>query len=197
MHRTSTLECRGAVQTNSKITTLNPFLNKYRILRVEGRLRNSKLQYEHKHPMLLPSEHTLTRMIVIHEHERQMHAGSTGTLAAVRSRFWIINSRSTVRKIIFRCMIRFRTNPENTEYQMGNLPDSRLNNDRPFTVVGVDFAGPLLIKDSKLRNRKFIKCYLSVFVCFSTKAVHLEVVGDLSSDAFLRAETFCIASKLM
>lgn len=74
-------------------------------------------------------------MIVIHEHERQMHAGLTGTLAAVRSRFWIINSQSTVRKIIFRCMTCFRTNPKNTEYQMGNLPDFRLNNDRPFTVV--------------------------------------------------------------
>lgn len=181
------LERGGAVSTNSKIAALNPFLDEYRILRVGGRLKNSKLQYEHKHPMLLPSDHALTRMIVIHEHERQMHAGLMGTLAAIGSRFWIINSRSTVRKIIFRCMICFRTNPRSTEYQMGNLPDSRVNNDKPFTVVGIDYAGPLVIKDSKLRNRKFIKFYLSVFVCFSTKAVHLEVVGDLTSDAFLNA----------
>jgi len=181
------LKRNKTVKFNSKIASLNPFLDEHSIIRVGGRLRNSTLQYEHKHPILLPSNHALTRMIIMHEHERQMHAGLTGTLAAVRSRFWILSSRSTVRKIRFRCMICFRTDPRNTEYQMGNLPNSRLSSDRPFTVVGIYFAGPLSIKDSKLRNRKFIKCYLSVFVCFSTKAVHLEVVGDLSSDSFLNA----------
>lgn len=70
---------------------------------------------------------------------------------------------------------------------MENLPSSRLNSGRPFTTVGIDFAGPFLIKDGKLRSRKIIKCYLSVFVCFSSKAVQLELVGDLTSDAFLNA----------
>ena len=70
---------------------------------------------------------------------------------------------------------------------MGNLPEKRLKCDRPFTVVGIDFAGPLLIKDGRLKNRKIVKCYLSIFVCFSTKAVHLELVSDLLSDSFLNA----------
>lgn len=129
--------------------------------------------------MLLPNNHIFTCMIVMHEHERLMHAGLTGTLAAFRTRFWLLNSRSTVRKIIFRCMVCFRTGPRSANYQMGNLPEFRLNADRPFAVVGIDFAGPLLIKDGKLRNRKIVKCYLCVFACFSTKAVHLEVVGDV------------------
>lgn len=90
--------------------------------------------------MLLPSDHALTRMIVMHEHERQMYVGLTGTLAAVRSRFWILNSCSTLRKIIFQCMIPFRADPRNVEYQMENLPDSRLNNNRSFTVVGISLV---------------------------------------------------------
>lgn len=107
------LERKRTVRIDSKRLSLNLFLKEQRILRVGGRLRNSKLQYEHKHPMLLSSNSTLTRMIVMHEHEKQMHAGLTGTLATIRLRFWILNSRSTVRKIIFRCMICFRTDSRN------------------------------------------------------------------------------------
>lgn len=181
------LERKGIVPANSKILSLNPFVNKQRILRVEDRLINSKLHFTHKHPMLLPNNHTFTRMVIVHEHKKQMHAGVAGTLAAVKTRFWPLNARNTIRKIIFQCMACFRANPKGANYQMGNLPKSRLNADKPFTVVGIDFTGPLLIKDGKLRNRKIIKCYLCVFVCFTTKAVHLEIVGDLISDSFLNA----------
>ncbi|XP_012542665.2 uncharacterized protein LOC105840305 [Monomorium pharaonis] len=183
----NSLERENAVRSSSKILSLNPFLDEYRILRVGGRLKNSKLQYEHKHPMLLPNKHVFTQMLITYEHEKQMHAGLTSTLAAIRTRFWILNARSTVRKIIFRCMICFRTAPKGESYQMGNLPESRVNADRPFTVVGIDYAGPFLVKDGKLLNRKLVKCYLCIFVCFSTRAVHLEVVGDLTSDSFLNS----------
>ncbi|XP_011867249.1 PREDICTED: uncharacterized protein LOC105561650, partial [Vollenhovia emeryi] len=70
---------------------------------------------------------------------------------------------------------------------MGDLPGSRLRADKPFARVGIDFAGPLFIKDGKLRNRKIVKVYLCVYVCFSSKAVHLELVGDLTSESFLNA----------
>lgn len=181
------LEKDKVIPSNSKILSLNPFLDEQRILRVGGRLRNSNLPYESKFPMIIPSSHAFTRLIVMYEHERHLHAGLTGTLASVRTRFWPLNDRNTVRKIIFQCMTCFRVKPKSLDYQMGNLPASRLNSDRPFTTVGVDFASPLLIKDGKLRNRKIIKCYLSVFVCFSTKAVHLELVGDLTSESFFNS----------
>jgi hypothetical protein len=70
---------------------------------------------------------------------------------------------------------------------MGDLPKERLQPSRPFSTSGVDYAGPYLIKSSKLRNAKKVKSYIALFVCFSTKAVHLELVGDLTTESFLAA----------
>ena len=67
------------------------------------------------------------------------------------------------------------------------LPEARMTESRPFTHVGVGYCGPFQIKGKRHRNRRQIKAYVAVFVCFATKAVHLEVVSDLSSEAFIAA----------
>lgn len=56
-----------------------------------------------------------------------------------------------------------------------------------FFHCGVDYAGPLIIRTSHLRAAKTTKRYVAVFVCLSTKAIHLEAVTDLSTNAFLAA----------
>ncbi|XP_059059534.1 uncharacterized protein LOC131852816 [Achroia grisella] len=68
---------------------------------------------------------------------------------------------------------------------MGNLPSVRTNATFPFHASGTDFAGPFMISSKKGRGNRITKCYLCLFVCLSTRAVHLEVVGDLSSQAFI------------
>ena len=75
--------------------------------------------------------------------------------------------------------------PREINYLMGNLPETRLSFVRPFLKEGVDFCGPFFTKEHRHRNRTKIKTYVSVFVCFSTKAVHLELANDLTTDAFL------------
>jgi hypothetical protein len=70
---------------------------------------------------------------------------------------------------------------------MGNLPPHRIQQARAFLKTGVDFAGPLWIKQHTGRNSKSIKVYVAVFVCFDTKAIHHEAVSNLSSDAFIAA----------
>lgn len=70
---------------------------------------------------------------------------------------------------------------------MGDLPVDRVSVTRPFSGVGTDFAGPFTVKVSHLRNAKTYKCYLCVFVCLSTKAVHLELVSALSTESFIAA----------
>lgn len=59
--------------------------------------------------------------------------------------------------------------------------------ERAFTKTGVDFAGPFRGKASFRRNAPLNKSYACLFVCFGTKAVHIELVGDLTTQAFLRA----------
>ena len=70
---------------------------------------------------------------------------------------------------------------------MADLPATRVQRWRPFARVGVDYAGPLQMRELQLRKSRIFKIYIAVFVCFGVKAVHLEVVSDLSTDAFLAA----------
>ncbi|GBP90853.1 hypothetical protein EVAR_102505_1 [Eumeta japonica] len=72
---------------------------------------------------------------------------------------------------------------------MSDLPADRVTSSGVFNTVQTDFAGPFFVKASKLRNAKLLKAYLCVFVCSVLKAVHLEVVGNLSTKGFLAALT--------
>jgi hypothetical protein len=68
---------------------------------------------------------------------------------------------------------------------MADLPAARVQQYRPFVHVGIDYAGPLQMRESQLRKSRTYKVYIAVFICFSTKAVHLELVSDLSTEAFM------------
>ena len=71
---------------------------------------------------------------------------------------------------------------------MGKLPNERITPSHPgivFAIVGVDYAGPIKIKCGPKHKSIIIKAYIYVFVAMSVKAVHIEVVSDLTTDAFL------------
>ncbi|GFW87890.1 integrase catalytic domain-containing protein [Trichonephila clavipes] len=70
---------------------------------------------------------------------------------------------------------------------MGNLPKHRVTLERPFFSCGIDYAGPVLIKCNKGRGTKSTKRYIALFECLSTKALHFEAVGDLTTDSFISA----------
>ncbi|GFW90892.1 integrase catalytic domain-containing protein [Trichonephila clavipes] len=70
---------------------------------------------------------------------------------------------------------------------MGNLPKHRVTLERPFFSCGIDYAGPVLIKCNKGRGTKSTKGYIALFVCLATKAVHIEALGDLTTDSFIAA----------
>ncbi|GBN90505.1 hypothetical protein AVEN_67660-1 [Araneus ventricosus] len=54
-----------------------------------------------------------------------------------------------------------------------------------FSNCGIDFCGPFLIKYKGQRKGTFQKVYIAVFICFATKAIHLEIVTDLTSNALI------------
>jgi len=70
---------------------------------------------------------------------------------------------------------------------MGNLPLSRVQNHRVFSQIGMDYGGPYLVKECKRRNTKTTKVYIALFICMATKAVHIDIVSDLTASAFLSA----------
>ncbi|GFT00577.1 integrase catalytic domain-containing protein [Trichonephila clavipes] len=68
---------------------------------------------------------------------------------------------------------------------MGNLPRDRVVPDYPFNCSGVDFCSPFMIRYKNQRKGILHKIYICVFVCFVSKAIHIEIVSDLTSDAFI------------
>ncbi|GFS85305.1 integrase catalytic domain-containing protein [Trichonephila clavipes] len=70
---------------------------------------------------------------------------------------------------------------------LGNLPKHRVTLERLFFSCGIDYVGPVLIKYNKGRGTKSTKGYIALFVCLATKAVHIEAVGDLTTDFFIAA----------
>ncbi|XP_039304898.1 uncharacterized protein LOC105203341 [Solenopsis invicta] len=171
----------------NKIANLNPFLDENGVIRVGGRLQASNRPFAQKHQILLPSRHSLTDSIIRETHEKYHHPGIVTTLHLVRQKFWLLDGRNQVRKIIRSCVRCFRFNAQVVEHKMGNLPITRVQEAIPFTNTGIDFCGPFYIKERKFRNRTRIKVYICIFVCMSVKAVHLELVSDLSSEGFIAA----------
>ncbi|XP_043474288.1 uncharacterized protein LOC122506261 [Leptopilina heterotoma] len=173
------------IPIKSKLLPLSPFLENG-VIRVGGRIKNSDFDYAKKHPILLPKGR-ITKMIILNEHERLCHAGTQAVLASLRELFWPISGRSQVRQVIRKCIKCYRANPRTAVSYMGDLPSSRVLPTRPFLRTGVDYAGPFAVKDRKTRGAKTTKAYVCLFVCFSTKAIHLELVGSLTSENFIAA----------
>lgn len=179
------LRSKRQLPASNPYISLSIFLDDDGLMRVGGRLGHSTLPEEQKHQILLPKNHLLTDLIIKYYHEKALHAGTQATLSLIRQRYWFKSGRDKVRKILFYCMVCFRSKARNPSQIMGSLPKERVTRSRPFQNVGIDFAGPIQTKPNMKRSKVILKSYLALFVCFSTKAVHLEVVSDLSTQAFL------------
>ncbi|KAL0850467.1 hypothetical protein ABMA28_012265 [Loxostege sticticalis] len=164
---------------------LSPFLDGDGIIRVGGRLNNAPISYAKQHPIILPKDSDITVLIIRNEHLRLLHAGQKLVLSSLRQRFWIVDGLRTVKKILHKCVTCFRMKAAATTQLMGSLPADRVTACRPFQKIGTDFAGPVAVKNSRIRKPVIGKGYIVLFVCFVTKAIHLELASDLTTDAFL------------
>ncbi|XP_073827784.1 uncharacterized protein [Musca autumnalis] len=107
--------------------------------------------------------------------------------AYVTRRFWILSARNLAKKVQRQCLTCFKYKATSLQQIMGNLPSVRLQPTRPFKHSGVDYAGPITIKQSTAKNSVTTKGYICLFICMVTKALHLEAVTSLSTDAFIAA----------
>lgn len=169
-----------------KLNKLKPLLEKNSgLLRVGGRLCNSDLPFNQRHPMILPERHHITELIIETLHREHLHVGQNGLVAALRSSFWPINARRAIHRVLRRCIQCFRVKPKDTEQLMGDLPKCRVTVAEPFEKTGIDYAGPILLKEG--RHKAPVKAYIAIFVCLCTKAIHLELVTSMSTDSFMAA----------
>ncbi|XP_063245165.1 uncharacterized protein LOC134546326 [Bacillus rossius redtenbacheri] len=182
-------------RTSPQIRKLHPFLDSDGFLRVGGRLDQSKLPFQHKHPALLPKSNPLTSRIIQHYHNVNQHPGIQALQSILREKFWILSDKQAITSCVHRCLKCFKAQPPTFTPLMGSLPAMRVQQVKPFSKAGVDYAGPFFIKLARVRKVTLLKAYLCIFVCFTTKAVHVELASDLSTEVFLAAYKRFIARR--
>lgn len=171
----------------NKIASLNVFMDNNKLIRVGGRLSNSTFSFDKKHPILLCSKHRLTVLLFESEHKRLLHGGPQLLLSSLRERWWTLGARNLARKSVHNCVTCTRMKGKTLNPIMGNLPSERLEVGFPFIRCGVDYAGPVHLLNRKGRGARIIKGYICLFVCFITRAIHLELVSGLSTQDYILA----------
>ncbi|XP_055944124.1 uncharacterized protein LOC129975174 [Argiope bruennichi] len=172
---------KSVISKDSCVYNLSPELDENNLLQLKGRLQFFSGDMRAKHPWLLPSNDKFVKLLILDAHFKMGHLGVEGTLTHLREQFWIIKGRQFVKKVLNDCLICRRFKVKTGEQVVAPLPPDRILEHSPFDVSGVDFAGPFFVNDSN------DKCYLIIFTCAVVRAVHLELVNNMSTDSFLLA----------
>lgn len=175
------------MEANSKVADLCPFMDDDGIMRLRGRFENAELTFDQKHPVILPAKSIMTERLIAHAHRQTLHGGVQQYTQYLRNQYWILGLRREIKTYISHCITCFRQRRQTADQLMADLPSCRVQRDKAFRRCGVDYAGPFDIKDRDGRYRRTLKSYAAIFVCLVTRAVHIELVGDLTSKTFLMA----------
>ena len=168
---------------NNCLRKLNPFVSEG-ILRVGGRLQQSLQPFDVQHPIILPSSHHVTKLIIEDHHRTVGHSGTSLTWTSLRQKFWIIRGAATVRKTLGKCVQCKKRNAKPLEQIMADLPSERFAVYKPpFYNTGTDYFGPFFVK----QGRSSVKRYGCIFTCLTTRAVHLEISHFLTANSFINA----------
>lgn len=182
------LQEENTLPKDSKLKSLYPFLDEKGVLRVGGRLQNSEFSYEKKHPIIIPYACHLTELIIWDAHKQTLHGGNQLTLCQIRHEYWIISAKRAVKAALRQCIRCHRFKSQQSTQLMGNLPAVRTKMvEKAFTNTGTDLCGPVFLRMMSGRGIKTQKGYIVIFICMSTRAIHIELVTDLTSEAFIAA----------
>lgn len=171
----------------SKLYNFGCILDGDGILRVDGRLNNAPLPYNGRHPMILHQDSHLAQLLVAEAHHNTLHGGTQLMLNYLRQKFWILQARTLVKRYRSKCLTCFRAHPVPQQQRMADLPAARVTPAPPFDKTSIDYLGPINMRSDSPRSRAVLKGYVAVFVCLVTKAIHLECVTQMTTQAFLAA----------
>lgn len=169
------------IPKSSPLFKLHPFMDDHGLLRVKGRIQMSTLQFDEKHPIIIPKGYVAV-LLARSFHLALKHAGVKQMMSAIRNRFWVIGLRAIARQVKRECLLCQRLDARPGDQSVAPLPGSRVRQSPPFSVIGIDHAGPLYCSDLDGR-----KNYILLITCAVTRAIHLELVPSLSLSDFMLA----------
>ncbi|XP_066947088.1 uncharacterized protein [Macrobrachium rosenbergii] len=158
----------------SPLVKLDPYLDEEGLLRIKGRLENAELSFESKHPIIVPGTY-IALLLVRFQHGLLKHAGVAVLVSTLRNNYWIIRLRQIAKRVCRECVACRRCEAKACSQPVAPLPELRVKAAPPFTVTGLDFAGPLFCVDFPSK-----KLYILLFTCAVVRAVHLELTESLS-----------------
>ena len=175
------------------VANLNLFLDEKGIIRSRGRISKCLYyKYEVHNPVLLPKEHRLTTLIIYDCHTKMQHLGIGTTLNYIREQgYWIPRGRAAVKTALSTCYVCKKYNTLAYKYpKFTDMPKHHMKLVKPFQHVGVDYTGHFWVKNEM--GGQTVKVYVLVFTCLNIRAVHFELLPDMSTKNFLLAfHRFC------
>ena len=183
-HSELTLLQNGKTITkSSRLYRLCPSLDENNLIRLNGRLDNAlQLSHNTKRPVILDSNHSYTKLLIHYHHELMNHIGTETVINNLRQKYWIIGLRQAVKQVAYKCQLCKNRKVKPVIPIMGQLPLCRLEpTTRPFIKTGLDYFGPLEVTVKRSHEKR----YGVIFTCMVTRAVHIDIANDLSSNSFI------------
>ncbi|EGT53986.1 hypothetical protein CAEBREN_02974 [Caenorhabditis brenneri] len=164
---------------------LDPVIGSDGIWRHHRRVPSPVLENEAHHLILVHKKHPLARLLMVETHEKNAHAPVNYLVAALRSRFWIQAASQLADSVVKTCVNCQKAKNKAFPYPFSRkLPRFRTTPSTPFQHVGLDYLGPLeFIRDD---GYKVGKAYCLVYTCLVTRAAHLELLPDASTETYIQ-----------
>lgn len=178
--QSKTYQNKRKIVKSGPLKHLSPYVDNKGVLRVKGRVNELQwLPDDTKNPIILPSNHKITFLIVNYYHEKWNHENHSVVLNDLRAKFQISRVRALLNKVrasCQKCKILF---PKPIEPLMGDLPKARISPyTAPFTYTGIDYCGPFPVTVKRSTEKRWV----ALFTCLTTRAIHTEIAHGLDAD---------------
>lgn len=184
------LRAQKSLSKHHHLYSLTPFIDVDGLMKVGGRLEQFDLPDSAKHPVILSRHSHSVKLFVESVHRKMFHPPMSAAMAAISFTFHIPMLKPMLKSICKKCVQCQRKWARPIRQKMGDLPAIRSDQSHVFCNVRVDYAGPVYIFHG--RGIKPVKTYIALFVCMTTRAVHLELAADATTASFLAVlDRFC------
>ena len=143
-----------------------------------------QLTYNEEHLILIPYHHPFAKLYATFIH-KQDHLGVAATVSKIRLKYWIVNLGKMVKSIRHHCVDCRKLCKKLESQVMAQLPIDRLRPAPCWSSTCLDYFGPFETK-GETNKRSRGKGYGVIFTCMLTRAVHLDLATDYSTDGFLQ-----------
>lgn len=178
----STLRAGGQVEKGSPLKMLSPYFdNETRIIRLKGRVdATPHVDIDFKRPIILERSHYLTRLLIMHYHQKFLHKNHETIANELRQRFHIPHLRVVIKSVTKDCQACKNDRATSQIPEMSPLPVERLQiYEKPFSYTGMDYFGPLIVTVGRHHEKR----WGVLFTCLVTRGVHVELASSLNTDS--------------